>query len=145
MKHDDIIDPYTGREASQDCGLKLAQPLWKNGMPYSEFSVYDAGFATGKPNFDAIARGTIETSLHRKSPALVFYIMYFGARAEDEIQLTIMQPDGRIFSERKITQKISRARQNFYIGRKNSEGEFMTGIWTAEASALRPDTGKASR
>ena len=142
IRNDEVIDPYTGREASQDCGLNLAQPLWKNGMPYSGFSVYDAGFATGKPNFDAIARRTIESSLHKKSPALVFYIMYFGARVEDEIQLTIVQPDGRIFSERKITQKKTRARQNFYIGRKNPSGEFMTGTWTAEAQVLRPDTGE---
>lgn len=141
-KDDEVIDPYTGRKASQDCGLDKAQPLWSDAMPYAGFAIYDAGFTAARPNFSAIAQGKREAKPHSTSPAFIFYMSFFGARAKDEIHLTILQPDGETFTEQNITQERTQARRHYFIGRKNSKGRFMTGKWTAKAVILRPDTGE---
>jgi len=139
-KNGEVVDPYTGRKASQSCGLEGAQPLWSADTPYNGFAIYDAGFTATPPDFTAIARGKRQAKPHETSPAFVFYISYFGARINDDIQLTITQPNGEIFAQQNIKQKKTQARQYYFTGRKNSKGPFMTGQWTAEAIIKRPYT-----
>ena len=141
-KDGEVMSPFTGRRASQACGLKGAAPLWKDTIPYTGFSIYDAGFTETAPNFSALAQGQNPSVPKKTSPAFIFYMSFFGARASDEIHLTITQPDGELFSEQKITQKKTQARRHYYIGRKNSKGRFMSGNWTARAIIHRPDTGE---
>lgn len=137
-----VIDPYTGRQASDRCGLEGAKNLWADTQTYDGFALYDTGFTTGRPDFKAIARGQAPSKVHKKSEALVFYMTYFGARLGDEIKLTITEPDGTLFSEQNIAQERNRARQYYFTGHRNSKGTFMTGKWTATASILRPETGE---
>ena len=70
---------------------------------------------------------------------------YFGARAGDRVELTIRQPDGQVFRENTILQDRTKARQAYFIGRKNSKGRFMSGQWSAEATVYRKDTGERQR
>ena len=139
-KDGDVIDPYTGRKASENCGLDGAQPLWRDAMPYNGFALYDAGFVTSRPDFSDIARGERQAAPHKTSPAFIFYMSYFGARTGDKTHLIITQPDGTVFRDKKFTQKKNQARRSYFIGDKNSKGRFMTGTWTAKAIIHRPDT-----
>lgn len=141
-KGDAVIDPFTGRAASGDCGLEAAAPLWEASFPYSGFSLYDAGFTAGRPDFKALARGMERTQPSATSPALVFFATYFGAKPGDRIDLTITRPDGSVFHKLSVVQKTTKARQNYFTGRKNSKGRFMAGTWRAKAVVTREDTGE---
>ena len=144
-KDEAVVDPYTGRQASQSCGLEAAAPLWKDKTPYNGFGVFDAGFSDSAPDFKAIARGQRATQPQDTSPAFIFYVNYFGARAGDRVELIIRQPDGQVFRENTILQDRTKARQAYFIGRKNSKGRFMSGQWSAEATVYRKDTGERQR
>jgi len=63
-------------------------------------------------------------------------------RTGDKTQITITQPDGSVFANKKITQKKNQARRYHFVGRQNTQGRFMTGEWTAKALVHRPDTGE---
>ena len=142
MRDDAVIDPFTGRQTSQPCGLDDAAPLWAGPIPYTGFSLYDAGFTPGRPDFDALARGKGRAEPGATSPALVFFATYFGALPGDKVELIITRPDGSEFARQTITQKNTKARQSYFAGRKNSKGRFMPGAWNAKAVITRPDTGE---
>jgi len=94
------MDPFTGRRASDTCGLEGASSLWRNELPYMGFSIYDAGFTAAAPKYDAIARGKRSAEPHKTSPAFIFYISYFGPQTKDEIKLTITKPNGETFNQK---------------------------------------------
>ena len=141
-KDGEVIDPFTGRVTSEPCGLEGARSLWADDTPYKDFSLYDAGFSVGRPDFKKVARGQDPTPPHARSASLVFYMSYFGARQGDKINLSVSRPDGSVFASQDIDQEKTRARQHYFTGKRNTKGRFMTGTWTAKATITRKDTGK---
>jgi len=61
---------------------------------------------------------------------LTFWVSIFGVEKDDRIHMEIRDPEGRIFSERYITQEKTRARQFLYIGKKNKNSDLIKGQYT---------------
>lgn len=122
FRDDVAIDPFTGHEETEGCG-KRGISMWDAGagLSYQPFDLYAAGFTARAPDFEAIKIDSHSPdTLPADSPALVFWGAYFGALQNDRITLTITDPHGNIMAERNIVQDKTRARQFYFIGKKNT-------------------------
>ncbi len=113
------IDPYTGLGMDQGCG-KFKESLWKGGAQYEPYTLFDGGFSSGIPDFDAVKKGLPPvTTLPKNSDAFLYWIGFYHAREGDEIEMKIEGPGGFLFQERKIILEQNRKRPSFYyLGRK---------------------------
>lgn len=143
--HDgNIVDPFTGRENTEKCGLDDVKPLWGgDSIKYTPFSAYDGGFDTKEPDFTAIAQGQRGAFPRINSESLIFWTGYFGAKEGDEVTLTILDPDGKVFVDRTITQAKTRARQYYYVGRKSPAAGFKKGTWKGKTTIKRNGTSES--
>ncbi len=141
-----VIDPYSGMTNQDGCGLNKGS-LWAepDTMTYEPFSIYDAGFRDQVPNFQAIQEGEGNPKLlSTTGNALVLWGAFFGLREKDQITLTILNPQGRKFSEQNLVQDKTRTRQYYYTGRtlkgKTMPAGLYTGIIQVNRAGKKPKT-----
>ncbi len=146
---DGIIDPYTGALNTDGCA-KPQESLWAPGQPlkYEPVAIYDSGFYNKVPDFEAIKRGEIlPEAINANANAFVFWSAFYGVITNDEITLTILDPNKEIYTTRKYVQEKSRARQFYYTGRKLSARKPLingtyTGIITLKREGQDPVTSR---
>ncbi len=139
------VDPFTGYTNTDGCG-KMKQSLWKNPdyIKYQPVIIYDGGFSDSPPDFEAIEDGqTIPKTMAANASAFVYWTGIYGAEKDDKIVLIIKSPDGATYLTQTITQEKNRARQYYYIGRKNS-GILPRGIYNATTTITRKNKEIAS-
>jgi murein DD-endopeptidase MepM/ murein hydrolase activator NlpD len=140
VMHDDtLIDPYTGLSNQVGCN-KSDQPLWLDNKlsNYNPVSIYASGFSNAVPVFEQIKQdASSPDNLPVDSPALIFWTSIFGVQKNDQIQLKIRDPEDRVFSERKVIQEKTRARQFLYIGKKNKKLILIKGTYTGSVTLIR--------
>ncbi len=135
-----IIDPYTGLPQEKECGQQTKDSLWHIGLPihYEPVAIFDGGFRSNAPDFEAIKRGEENPeTLSLKSAALVFWTGFYNIEANDKITLTVTDPNGNIFVEQHETPQKNRARQYYFTGRKIGRVQLMPGIYTGHAKIER--------
>jgi len=138
-----VMDPFSGLHTGSDCGA-VKQSLWRDkNTQYVPLSIFDAGFRTAVPDFQAIKMGERNPqTLPNGAQALTFWMGYLGAAAGDEIVITITQPDGERFVRRRYRQKEDAAQQFYYSGRKINGGILQQGIYNGEVSVTRGEITK---
>lgn len=139
MFNDTLIDPYTGFSNQDGCG-KTGQSLWSDEKlsNYRHVSIYASGFNNGVPKFEQIKlNASSPDSLPVDSPALTFWVSIFGVEKDDQIHMEIRDPEGRVFSERNVTQEKTRARQFLYSGKRNKNRELIKGEYTGLVTLKR--------
>lgn len=144
VTHNDVVmDPFTGKAATQSCDAEPAAPLWQNPqiLPYDPLRIVGLGFTLRTPELsDLDKNATPRTALRKDAPALIFHGIILGARKDDRITLAITDPIEDIFAREVITQEKTRARQMYFIGRKVPvEKPLLPGIYTGTVIVERND------
>lgn len=141
-----IIDPYTGVSNEDGCG-KMKDPLWADPktMTYEPVAIFNGGFRTEKPDFNAIQRGDDPNpaTLSLNSQAFVFWGGFFNVEKGDDITLSIVDPDGKLFNTRRETIPKTRARQYYFTGRKIGDVQLKPGIYKGIVTLTRKVEGGA--
>jgi len=142
IKDSAIIDPFSGLNNQEKCGNAVKGSLWEDtAIAYQPFGVFDAGFRTSIPDFEAIKAGEINpVTLPHGAQALTFWTGYYGALAGDEIAFKVIAPDGTIFVERRYKQKDNNTRQYYYTGRRIKGGLLQKGDYVGTATVKRGET-----
>jgi len=132
-----VIDPYTGEQSENGCGVK-ENPMWHIGLPmkYETVAIFDGGFRSETPNFESIRSGydVNPSTLAVSSSALVFWVGFYNVEAGDEVVIKIYDPAGELFDTSTQTARKTRTQQYFYTGRKATLKE---GVYTARVKFSR--------
>ena len=144
IKDGKIIDPFTGQNNTAPCGKKI-KSLWnkETNISYQPFTIQATGFLNDIPDLQKLEKdGTQPSQLPQDSNILAFWVTIFGAREGDKITLEILDPNGKIFGKREITQDATRARQFYYTGRKTDKNRLIEGVYTGQTTIKREYKGQ---
>ncbi|PCJ99060.1 MAG: peptidase M23 [Zetaproteobacteria bacterium] len=134
-----IIDPYTGELSTQGCG-KMKERMWHIGLPmdYNPVAIFDGGFRSKSPDFEAIKRGAENPqTLSLGSAAFVFWVGFYNVEKGDKVILKVIDPDGNIFVQRNEVLAKNRARQYYYTGRKIGRVQLQSGTYAGHVRIER--------
>lgn len=129
LKDNRVIDPFTGVNNQHGCN-KSQYSLWSEEKlkSYRPFSIYAIGFHDAVPKFERIKKDTSSPDeLPNNISALTFWISVFGVQKGDQITMKIIDPEKKVFAEKKMIQEKTRARQFLFIGKKNKTQSFIKG------------------
>jgi len=134
-----ILDPYTGFASNDGCG-KMKERLWHIGQPlkHEPVALFDGGFRPAPPDFDAIKRGEENPqTLSLKSAAFTFWSGFYNVEQGDQITMEIHDPEGTLFTTQTMTQKKTRPRQFFFVGRKIGKVQLKPGTYQGTTTLTR--------
>lgn len=127
------IDPFA--PDAQTCGA-AGSDLWSTELPVQAGGLLDIGIATAGPDFAEIKAGLTSSDLPLSVPALVVWAYFFGARAEDEIALTLTGPTGTVLAERRALDR-TRALAMRFAGAKPGTDGWTPGTYEGTAELFR--------
>jgi hypothetical protein len=135
------IDPFTGLPGGERCGA-VAEPLWspglRQGLAYVEVPIAVVGLTDHVPDRDAIVAGTAAVpALSSAAPALVGYVLAYGLRPGDRIEIAILGPDGARVSEAGFDLDQEAPRATRAAGRRAPPGGWPAGSYRVEARVRR--------
>ncbi len=140
----DVIDPFTGRSMRAGCNGEET-PLWRADqlVSYEEVALYNAGFAAGQPNIEAIRLGRREEDLvPATAPAMVLWVEIFGVQAGDRLRLRITRPDGLVLLDHEKGIERTQARRFSFAGKQLTGRAWATGIYQGEVTLTRALHGR---
>jgi len=135
-----VVDPFSGRAAAAGCGVGSTTGLWEKGADtgYDPVMLYAAGFTDRAPDYARlIADSRAPAALPADSPALVFWILLFGAVPGDRIELAITHADGAVFARSEHTQTKQQIRVLRYAGRRSDGTALRPGLYRGTATLTR--------
>lgn len=135
-RHDEKLDPFTGRELGAGCRAEVA-PLWP--VAYQRGAVYAAGFRDHLPEADALKKDAGSPALMAAgAPALVLWGTLFGVEAGDVVRLVLRAPGGSE-AARRDTPPLPKAQawRMEAVGVKAKPGGLAPGPWLGEVTLLR--------
>lgn len=141
------IDPFSGLPTQEGCGA-VAGPLWADeaGLGYEELAVYNAGFARGAPDIDALRRGERDDGPYPPdAAALVLWVDLFGVRAGDRVVFRISGPDGRPVHEGDHAVDRTQARRYAFSGARRPGAAWPAGDYRGEVVLERTVDGQLQR
>lgn len=139
IKENQIIDPFTGQNNTQECGKKRGT-LWNSDLEitYQPFVIQNLGFSTDIPALDTIEKdGSSPSEISLDSNILTFWVTLFGVQEGDDITLEIKDPNGKTFAKREVIQDKERTRQFYYAGRRTTKTPLIEGVYTGEITIKR--------
>lgn len=142
VRHDGVgIDPFTGGPTGERCGPPGA-PLWaaglQAGLAYDEVPIAVVGLTDHVPDRDAIIAGDAAAgTLSLSSPALVGYLLAYGLRAGDRLEIEIRGPDGRSVSTAGFDLAEDAPRATRAAGRRRPAEGWVPGSYQVEARVRR--------
>lgn len=138
-----IVDPFTGPERTQACAAGdggLWQAAVAASLPYRPTALYNAGFAAGSPDIDAIRDGRAPPpTLTRDAAAVVLWADIYNVRLGDEIHFLIRDPAGATLFEHTASVPQNQVRRFVYGGVKRSPGGWLAGRYTGEIRLERTE------
>jgi hypothetical protein len=138
------IDTFTNRQIIAGCG-KDGKSLWRadQHVEYEPVALYNVGFATGKPDIEAIRSGKREDGpLVTTSHALVLWIDILGVEAGDRVRFRIMGPDGKPLLEQESLVDRTQARRFAFAGSRLKSNGWPAGTYTGQVTLMRNVDGK---
>ncbi len=138
-----VIDPFTGRQMAAGCG-PAGTVLWRAGQPvsYEPVAFYNAGFAAGEPNVEAIRKGErTEGPLPSTVPALVLWVDMLGVQAGDQLRFRIVGPDEKMVLDEEQTIEKTQARRFAFMGKKRAPQPWPAGTCTGLVTLTRAAEG----
>ena len=131
------VDPFTG-VAPQGCGIKNTVSLWNIPITYDPLTLYASGFSNDIPVYDRVINDTSSPPhIAVASPALLFWILFYGAEPGDRIILKILDPDGKIYAQIDTLQEKKKIHMMKYIGLRTKDAPLHPGTYTGKATLLR--------
>jgi murein DD-endopeptidase len=140
----EVLDPFTGLGLRHGCG-KEASSLWRSDLRlgYENVALYNAGFATGLPDIDAIRNGDrSDGPLSSSAPALVMWVDLFGVQVGDKLRFRLKDPSGKLIFEREAPIEKTQARRFVYAGTKRTASAWPVGSFSGEVIHTRVIAGR---
>ncbi len=136
-----VIDPFVGVAGGQACAVGAA-PLWREAalesLQYRGATLFNAGFATARPDRKAAQRGELrDTRLPRDAPALILWVEAFWPRAGDVISFRITDAAGRQVLSHRRTLKKGYVRGFYFAGKRSPSGGWAVGAYGGEVRLIR--------
>ena len=131
------VDPFTSRQAGEECGPGTAMG---SGMfaAYRPAAALDAGFAAAAPAYDEIKAGAHRPeTLPADAPALVFWAEMIGVREGDRFELRLLGPDRTEIAAQSLDLPRDRAAHFLFAGRKRPGAGWPQGLYRGEARLIR--------
>ncbi len=137
------IDPFSNRQMSAGCG-KEGKSLWRadQHVEYEPAAIYNVGFSTGKPDFEAIRSGKREEgAFPTTAPALVLWADILGVETGDRLLFRIINGDGKVvFNHEDRIERTQARRFAFAGGRPKTDG-WPAGTYTGQVTLTRTVDG----
>jgi murein DD-endopeptidase MepM/ murein hydrolase activator NlpD len=140
VRHDDrSVDPFVG-EASWSCGGPRA-PLWSEAaqaaLDYAPTGLLLSGLSDAAPTAEGVRHGLFRLGAAAEDPeALVLWVDIFGAEAGDRQRISIIAPDGSVFSENETTLE-NNVSWFAYGGARRPDAGWLPGTYTARYELVR--------
>ncbi len=138
-----VVDPFVGTAPRKTCAIG-EKPLWKPGvlekLAYRSVHLYNAGFATAKPETEDVRNGLYrEKVLSQEAPALVLWVDTFWPRPGDEMSFRITDPNGKTVLRYRRVVKNKRPRGLYFAGlrHKNKSKPWPAGLYRGEVRLVR--------
>ncbi len=98
--HGQVIDPFTGKPAANQCDLNPSSGLWQPQlsqlMQYQPAIIYNAGVSTTVPDMNMVRAGqAMAFPRFAQDPYLVMWADILGVEQGDKIRFTLTGPDGK--------------------------------------------------
>lgn len=144
VRHEgDGLDPFTGRASIDACG-GATSPLWSPALlsppTYDEVPIAVVGLSDHLPDRDAIVAGRADgEALSGLSPALVGYVLAYGLRKGDRLEIDIDGPDGRQVSSAGFDLDEDAPRATRAAGRRRPSEGWPVGTYRVEVRVARGD------
>jgi murein DD-endopeptidase MepM/ murein hydrolase activator NlpD len=140
-RHGQEVDPFTGAPAAGRCG-EAGTPLWAPALlaalDYQEVPIAVLGLTDRLPDRDAIVAGRAgAATLSAAAPALVGYVLAYGLRPGDRLELTIQGPDGSEVSRSGFDFAEEAPRATRAAGRRAPPEGWPPGTYRVEARVRR--------
>ncbi|MBD0864491.1 MAG: M23 family metallopeptidase [Rhodobacteraceae bacterium] len=129
-----IIDPFDPQNRAK-CGPD--SPMWQPEITYRPGGLLTMGFSAAIPEYAAVKLGTAHIStLRSDAPALVVWVLGFGARTGDVLHLVIDGPTGPVIDR---TIKLDRNQALYFraTGRQRRGDHWPVGRYDATATLTR--------
>jgi hypothetical protein len=133
------VDPFTDEAMGAGCGT-AKQSLWQSPLAYQATGLLNMGFSTVKPEADAARHGAYAaTAVTRESPALVFWVDFFGLQAGDKVVQQLIGPDGTAVAG--SDEPAAKAKVQFFsfVGKKRPAEGWPSGSYRGVIRVLRGD------
>lgn len=134
-----VIDPFDARPQDAACTLADGETLWAEAIAYRPGGLLNGGFLDRLPDYDEVKAGTAALpELSAEAQAVVFWAHFYGLRAGDRLELTLMAPDGSTIAESAHVMDRNRAVEFRAVGRK-ARGTWPAGGYRGIAVLRRAD------
>ncbi len=145
-----VIDPFVGVAGGEPCAVGAAplwRPLWRDealeSLQYRGATLFNAGFATTRPDSKAAQRGELsDTRYPRDAPALILWVEAFWPRAGDVIRFRITDGAGREVFRHSRTLKKGYVRGFYFAGKRGPSGGWAAGAYRGEVRLVRQKEGQ---
>lgn len=146
MKDKTYYNPFTGKKAGDACGTP-GTPLWNrktaNTLPYISTNVFHAGFSGTIPTRDTVQQGKHKaTTISSTAPLIAFWFEAYGIRKGDNVSIHLLDPTGQALAEHTEPYQKNKARIFRFVGKKNSTGTMVKGIYTGKVAITRNQNGQ---
>ncbi len=136
-----VIDPFVGVAGGAACAVGAA-PLWREealeSLQYRGANLFNAGFATARPDPKAARRGELrDARLPLDAPALILWVEAYWPRAGDVLSFRITDPAGREVLNHSRTLKKGYVRGFYFAGARAPAGGWAAGTYRGEARLVR--------
>jgi Peptidase family M23 len=136
-----IVDPFVGLNGERPCAGG-EHPLWRaeagKALAYVATGVLGAGIAGGVP---VASDGAVDSDgtvrFAGATPAAVFWVQIYGARAGDTEAFRLVAPDGRVLAEKRTRIERTQAQRLSYVGKRRSGAAWPAGAYRGEYAVYR--------
>jgi murein DD-endopeptidase MepM/ murein hydrolase activator NlpD len=134
----------TAERVREQLEAAAASALWTDeaagAMPYRPSAIYNAGFAAGAPDIEAIRAGEDPgAALGADAPALVLWVDAFNVRAGDTLDLAIADPSGRAVFRHAASVPKDQMRRFVFAGLRAKKAQWPPGRYEGRARLVRAD------
>ncbi len=133
------VDPFGAQKMTQTCDVAETDSLWspaaQQQLNYRPGGIVDIGVSGATPTLAAIRQGSQQILTSASSDTLIMWSRFFGVRADDELNMQVIGPEGEVFSNSTDMTR-NRAEEMRYAGRRSTTG-WPKGQYRAIATIIR--------
>ena len=142
------IDPFTGMNIATNCTNATttlpASTLWNTQtqplLTYIASGELNSGFSDHAITYAQVQQGEdAPANLSTSSPALVYWVHWYGLHRDDVITMSIHAPDGSMLATSTSTLDKNKATYFQLIGSKRDAGHWASGNYTGSYTITRKD------
>lgn len=140
-----VVDPFVGVARNNQC-MSGEHALWPlsviESLSYWPVNIVDSGFATTKPNTEAMIEGLYDDeALSVRAPQLVLWARLIHVKQGDKVTFTISNPDGEEIFSYSNTIDEDKAHTSLHAGMRRPSLEWDGGAYSGMVKLQRQGEG----